>query len=143
MQAVCEGLAAAAATVDSTPELIAHAFTPDSVDPPVVFCAEYDVEFDLSMSRGLDSADITLRVLLGRADDVTSAARLNALLSGAGTGSLKTAIESDRRVNGGTSLGGACDDYRVERVQGMRFYEHASYTYLGAEFRVKVIGRST
>lgn len=142
MQAVCQGLANAAATVDCTPSIIAHAFTPDSVEPPVVFCAEYDIEFDLAMGRSLDSADITIRVLLGRADDKTSAARLNDLLSGSGPGSLKSAIESDRYVRGGTGLAGACDDYRVERAQGMRFYEHGSYTFLGAEFRVKVIGSS-
>ena len=143
LQRVADGLAAAARTVSSDPELITMAYTPDSVETPCCFVAEYDLDFDRAMSRGLDAVDITMRVLVSRADDKSAAARLNALLSGAGGGALKSAIESDRRQNGGTGLAGACDDYRVERIQGMRWYQHDQITYLGAELRVHVIGSST
>lgn len=143
MQAVADGLAAAAATVVSDPALITHAFTPDSVVVPCCFVAEYDVDFDKAMGRGLDAVDFTMRVLVSRTDDKSGAARLNGLLSGSGAGRLKDAIESDRRQNGGTGLGGACDDYRVVQAQGMRWYQHDQITYLGAELRVHVIGSGT
>jgi len=143
LQAVCVGLAAAAAGADVTPSLIAYAYTPDSVETPCCFVAEYEIDYDKAMGRALDVVDVTMRALVGRADDRAAAAALNGLLSGSGTTSLKAAIEADRRQNGGTGLGGACDDYRVERVQGMRWYIHDQITYLGAELRVHVIGSST
>lgn len=140
MQAVAEGLAAAAATVASDPKLITYAFAPDAVETPCCFVAEFDIDFDKTMGRGTDYADFTMRVLVGRADDVSAGRRLNALLSGSGGGALKQAIESNRGPIGAPALGGACDDYHVQRVQGMRWYLHEGTTYLGAEFRVHVIG---
>ncbi len=142
LNAVAEGLARAAATVvTGDEELITVAYTPDSVVTPVCFVAEFDINYDKAMNRGMDEIDYTMRVLVSRSDDKSGAARLNALLSGSGPGSLKTAIESERHNGtGGTSLAGACDDYHVRAVQGMRWYQHDQISYLGAEIRVHVIG---
>jgi len=143
VQALSVALAAAAgtATVPATVgKLTSFPFTPDSVPVPCVFVAEFDVDFDLTMGR-MDTLDFTLRVLVGRADDLSTASVLNGLFSGAGPGSLKTAIESERQSEAdGKSLGGACDDYRVTRMQGMRWYQHNGISYLGGELKVKVIG---
>jgi hypothetical protein len=142
MNAVARGLAAAAENVTSDPALITHAFTPDSLEVPTCFVAEYDIEFDKAYGRALDAADITMRVLVSRTDDKSGAERLNNLLSGHGGTTLKEAIEADRLAVGGTGLGGAADDHHVERIQGMRWYIHDQITYLGAELRIHVIGSS-
>jgi len=145
IQAVCVGLARAAGTTATSGEkLTTFAYTPDSVVTPVCFVAEYDVDFDRTMGRGLDAIDFTMRVLVSRADDKSGAERLNNLLSGSGGPSLKEAIESERQNGpGGTGLGGACDDYHVRAAQGMRWYQHDQISYLGAEIRVHVIGSGT
>lgn len=140
LQAVAEGLATLAATVTCSPPLNAAAFTPDGVAEPMAFCAEIDIDFDKAMRRGLDEVMVTLRVLVGRADDKSAAARLNGLMSGSGPGSLKTRLEAGRIQNGGDALGGACDDFHVQRWQGHRWYEHAGVTYLGGELKIRVIG---
>jgi hypothetical protein len=140
LQAVAEALAAQAATVTCSPALNTFAYAPDSIPEPCAFVAEMEIEFDKAMRRALDEVMVTMRVLVGRADDKAAAARLNGLMSGSGTGSLKTALEADRIPNGGDALGGACHDYHVTRIQGHRWYEHASTTYLGGEWRIRVIG---
>lgn len=145
LHAVSVGLARAAKTAAVSGEkLTTLPYTPDSVVPPMCFVAEYDIDYDKAMGRALDAVDFTLRVLVGRADDLSAAQLLNDLLSGSGGPSLKQAIESERQ-NGpaGTGLAGACDDYHVRAIQGMRWYQHDGISYLGAEIRVHVIGKGT
>ncbi len=145
LQAVSVGLARAAGTAVAAGEkLTTVAFTPDSVVPPMCFVAEYDIDYDKAYGRGMDAVDFTLRVLVSRTDDLSGAQLLNDLLSGSGGPSLKEAIESERQ-NGpsGTGLAGACDDYHVRAVQGMRWYQHDQISYLGADIRVHVIGKGT
>lgn len=144
MWAVAEALAAAAATVDTgaDPALISYAFTPDGIEVPCAFVAEYDVDFHGAYGAGHDVAMMTVRVLVGRADDKSAARRMAALLSGSGGGALKAALESARGAPGEPALGGAADDYVVQQLQGMRWYQHDQYSYLGSEFRVKVVGSS-
>lgn len=140
LQAVAEGLADAAADVTCDPPLNTFAFAPDSVPEPCAFVAEMEIEFDKAHNRGLDEVMVTMRVLVGRSDDKAAAARLNGLMSGSGAGSLKAALEAARGAPGQSALDGACDDFHVTRIQGHRWYEHASTTYLGGEWRIRVIG---
>lgn len=129
IEAVRQGLAANA---DAIADLNCHGFVPDSITEPCFFPAEVDIEYDKSFG-GMDELMITCRVLVGRSDDESSQALLNGYLS-RGAQSIKKAIEAE------PTLGGACDDLRVMRVQGYRYYQHANITYVGAELIVQVIG---
>jgi hypothetical protein len=130
IQAVRTGLANNVRT--AIPELTCYGFVPDSVSEPCFMAGEVDVEYDLSFG-GMDQLMVTCRVLVSRTDDAESQQLLNGYLS-RGASSIKAALEAD------STLSGACDDLRVVRVQGYRFYEHTNATYLGAEIVVQVIG---
>lgn len=121
-------------------KLTCTGYTPDSVVAPCFFVAEVEITYDKAMGRGLDELLYTCRVLAGRADDRSSQRILDAMLSGAGTASLKAAIEAARGAPGQMALGGLADDLHLERVQGYRWYEHQGSSYVGAEFVIKVIG---
>lgn len=77
-------------------KLTATGYTPDSVTEPHFFCGEYSIEFDKAMGRGLDTAELTCRVLVGLADDEAAQRLLDAMLSGSGPASLKQAVEAAR-----------------------------------------------
>lgn len=141
---VRSALAAAARTVvlpDGIPKLTCTGYVPDAVTAPHYFVGEVDVDFDQAMNRGLDKLEFTTRCLVGRQDDRAAQEILDALLSGSGPASLKAAIESARGAPGEMALGGLADDYRVTRVQGYRWYEHAGTQYVGAELIITVVGR--
>ncbi|MFI1030732.1 hypothetical protein [Streptomyces sp. NPDC020951] len=136
-------LAAAAAAVvlpAGVPPLTCTGYVPDAVTEPHFFTAEVEVAFDAAMNRSLDVLEITCRVLVGRGDDRSSQKILDQLLSGSGPASLKAAIEAARGAPGEYALDGAAHDLQVMRVQGYRWYEHGTATYVGAELVVKVIG---
>ena len=115
-------------------------YVPDSVLAPCFFVGEVEVTFDKAMARKLDELLFTCRVLAGRADDQSSQRILDALLSGSGAASLKTAIEAARGGPGEYALGGLAHDLHVQRIQGYRWFEHQGSTYVGAELVIKVIG---
>ncbi|HCA86374.1 MAG TPA: hypothetical protein DEQ61_13240 [Streptomyces sp.] len=115
-------------------------YVPDAVTAPHFFVGEYSIDFDKAMRRSLDEVELTCRVLVGRADDKSAQKTLDALLSGAGTASLKAAIEAARGAPGAYALGGLADDLHLMRMQGYRWYEHAGTQYVGAELIIKVIG---
>ncbi|MFI6270732.1 hypothetical protein [Micromonospora zamorensis] len=127
--AVRSGIAANANTIDG---LNCYGYVPDSISEPAFYAAEVDVTYDTSYG-GDDELTVTCRVLVGRADDEASQRLLDAYLS-RGAHSIKLAIEAE------PTLGGACDDLRVQRVQGYRYYQHQNSTYVGAELVVQVIG---
>lgn len=121
-------------------KLTCSGFTPDSVVAPHFFAGEYTLEFDKAMGRSLDEAELTCRVLVGRADDVSAQRTLDALLAGSGPASLKAAIEAARGAPGDYALGGLAHDFHVTRVQGYRWYEHQGTQYVGAELIIRIIG---
>lgn len=143
MAAIREAIAAAARTVvlpAGVGKLTSFGYTPGSVSAPCFFAAEYSLEFDKAMGRSLDEAELTCRVLVGRADDVSAQRTLDALLAGSGPTSLKAAIEAARGARGEYALGGLAHDLHVTRVQGYRWYEHQGTQYVGAELIIRIIG---
>ncbi|MFJ8163815.1 hypothetical protein ACIRBY_23210 [Streptomyces sp. NPDC096136] len=143
MSAIREAIAAAARTVvlpSGIGKLTCFGYTPDSVPAPCFFAAEYSLEFDKAMGRALDEAELTCRVLVGRADDASAQRTLDALLAGSGPTSLKAAIEAARGAPGEYALGGLAHDLHVTRVQGYRWYEHQGTQYVGAELIIRIIG---
>lgn len=119
--------------------LTCDGYTPDSVNEPHFFVGEFSAEYDKTF-RGMDEAEFTCRVLVGRGDDRAAQEVLDALLSRGGPSSLKSAIEAARGAPGQPALGGLADDLHVTRMQGYRWYEHNGLQYVGAELVVRVIG---
>lgn len=143
ISAVRDAIADAARTITlpaGVPKLTSTGYVPDAVVAPCFFVGEVEITYDRTYGRGTDELMFTCRVLVGRADDRSAQRILDGMLSGAGTASLKAAIEEARGAPGQMALGGLADDLHLERVQGYRWYEHADATYLGAELVIKVIG---
>jgi hypothetical protein len=143
---VREAIAAAARAVvlpTGVGKLTCTGYTPDAITEPHFFVGEVSVTFDQTMGRGLDELEITCRALVGRGDDKAAQKALDALLSGSGPASLKTAIEAARGAPGELALGGLAHDFQVVRVQGYRWYEHQGTTYVGAELIIRVIGEGS
>lgn len=143
ISAVRDAIAAAASVIvlpAGVGKLRCTGYVPDAVVAPCFFVGEVEVSFDRAMGRRLDELLFTCRVLAGRADDRASQRTVDALLSGAGPASLKQAIEAARGGPGEMALGGLADDLHLQRVQGYRWFEHGSATYIGAELVIRVIG---
>lgn len=143
MSAVREAIADAARTVtlpEGLAQLTATGYVPDAVTVPCFFPADYTIDYDRAMNRGLDKVELTCQVLVGIADDRAAQRLLDGLLSGSGPASLKQAIEAARGAPGQPALGGAADDLHVTRLQGYRWYEHQGTTYLGGQLTINIIG---
>ena len=80
---------------------------PDVVVPPCAVVGQLDFTFDIDNARGLDQASVDIFVIVQRISERSGQDKLDNFLAGSGTGSIKTAIESDR------SLGGLVDTLRV------------------------------
>lgn len=144
--AIRDALADAARAVvlpDGIAKLTCTGYVPDAITAPHFFPAEYTVDFDRAMRRALDEMEFICRVLVSRADDRAAQQILDSLLAGAGTASLKQAIEAARGAPGEYALGGLAHDLHVMRIQGYRWYEHQGTQYVGAEIVIKVIGEGS
>jgi len=80
---------------------------PDVVVPPCAIVGQLDFTFDIDNQRGLDQASVDIFVLVQRFSERTGQDKLDLFLAGSGSGSIKTALESDR------TLGGLVDTLRV------------------------------
>ena len=80
---------------------------PDVVVPPCAIVGQLDFTFDVDNARGLDQASVDIFVLVQRISERAGQDKLDLLLAGSGSGSIKTALESDR------TLGGLVDTLRV------------------------------
>jgi hypothetical protein len=80
---------------------------PDVVVPPCAVVGQLDFIFDIDNTRGLDQASVDVFVLVQRISERAGQDKLDLLLAGSGSGSIKTALESDR------TLGGLVDTLRV------------------------------
>lgn len=139
INAVKTGLATQAGTV--TPALNAFGFVPDSIIPPCFFTGEVDIEYDKAFNRGLDELMVTCYILVGYSFSEPAQKLLDGYLKGSGPSSLKAAIEGTPGIP--QTLGGACDDLHVVRVQAYRPYQLGGSDYVGAELIVRVIGSGT
>jgi hypothetical protein len=80
---------------------------PDVIVPPCAVVGQLDFTFDIDNARGLDQASVDVFVIVQRISERTAQDKLDLFLAGSGSGSIKTALESDR------TLGGLVDTLRV------------------------------
>lgn len=101
---VRDGLKTALATITG---LRTYDIIPDGIAPPAAVVGLLSLDFDMSMGRYLDHADIEVMVIVGRMSERAAQDKLDAYLAGSGSGSIKAAIEAD------TTLGGSVQTCRV------------------------------
>lgn len=129
VQSVADGLATRLATITG---MRTSSHVADAVSVPHASIALEGITFDLSMGRGLDQLDFTVRVYASRATDRAGQKSLFSYLSGSGAKSVKAAINGDR------TLGGVAADTHVSAVSNIGVYEAGGTDYYGADFTVTV-----
>ena len=95
------------ANLQTITNLRVYDLIPDVVVPPCAVVGQLDFTFDIDNARGLDQASVDIYVIVQRISERTGQDKLDNFLAGSGSGSIKTAIESDR------TLGGLVDTLRV------------------------------
>lgn len=112
-------------------------FVPDAATPIHFYVGEISIDYDQSFG-GLMDVQVGCRLLTSRADDRSGQATLKKYLSRRGEYSVKAALEGTPGVP--QTLGGACHDLHVRRMQGHRLYRVGEDTFFGAEWIVRVLG---
>ena len=129
ISAIRAGIATNLGTISG---LRTSSFVPDVLNPPVAVVRPDNIAFDTAFARGLDTLEFVVMTIVGRVDERTSQARLDAYCNSTGASSVKRAIESDR------TLGGAVSDLRVTEMRNYTSVSIGDVIYLAAEFVVQV-----
>ena len=106
---------------------------PDVVVPPCAIVGQLDFTFDIDNQRGLDQASVDVFVIVQRISERTGQDKLDLFLAGSGTGSIKTAIESDR------TLGGLVDTLRVISAESGT-YTSGEQSFLSYRYNLTIWG---
>lgn len=91
-----------------------------------------EIDFDVTMGRGLDGSMIEVLVLVPNASDRAAQDKLDTFLATTGAASVKAAIEGD------TTLGGAANNCRVAKAHHYGLHSINDVSYLGVIFDVEV-----
>ena len=112
--------------------LRANAIQPDSPIPPQAVIFPTSITYDRTFKRGLDEYSFTVTLISSRADARNGQAIMDGFCAPTGSGSMKTAIESDR------TLGGACQTLQVTELSAYGSTSIGDTIYLTADFTVIV-----
>ena len=106
---------------------------PDVVVPPCAVVGQLDFTFDVNNARGLDQASVDVFVIVQRISERAGQDKLDELLAGTGSKSIKTALESDR------TLGGLVNTLRVISAESGT-YIAGDQTFLSYRYNVTIWG---
>src|SRR5688572_16788084 len=109
-------------------------YVPDSVAPPAFFPVDVILDYAGALVHGLPQRTVRCQILTSRASDRSGQKLLKEFLAESGSRSLHVALRSD------PTLGGACHDLQLQRVNGYRVYEHQGQKFYGAGLELLVIG---
>lgn len=123
------GIATNLATISG---LRTSAWIPDQINPPIAVVKPDSISYDTAFGRGLDTMEFSVLCIVGRVDERSAQATLDAYCATTGTASIKAAIESD------ATLGSAISDLRVTAMRNYTSLNVGDVTYLAAEFAVTV-----
>ena len=129
ISAIRSGIAANLATITG---LRVSALIPDAPNPPQAVVIPQGITFDKAMHRGLDEYRFTISLVGSRADARSGQTIMDGFCNPTGSGSVKTAIESDR------TLGGAAQTLHVTDVASFGASQIGDTLYLVADFSVIV-----
>lgn len=104
---------------------------PDNPSPPIAVITLANVEYDGAFHGGLVQYNFVVSVIVGRVAEREAQRRLDAFIS-TGSGSFKTAAESDK------TLGGSAYDVRVSEMSSVGAVSLNDATYLAADFSIQV-----
>lgn len=143
MTAILAGIRAGIAgkLTEAIAELQVSPYILSDPTPPYAHVFPDGVMYDLSFQRGHDSYTILLEVGVSNAPgDEGSQMLLDSYLEPFGPSSVKEAVEMPDVEDGRTTLGGACYDLHVVRVEGYRIYvREGRAPVLGAEWTIDVL----
>lgn len=106
---------------------------PDVITPPCAVVGQLDFTFDIDNMRGLDQASVDVYVIVQRISERTGQEKLDNYLAGSGSGSIKTALESDR------TLGGLVDTLRVISAESGT-YASGDQSFLSYRYNLTIWG---
>jgi len=129
IQAIRDRIAVNLATISG---LRTAANVPDLVNPPVAVVSLEQIAYDGAFNQGLTTLDFTIFVVVSRADERTAQRKLNEFVAPTGASSIKSAVESDRRLNNLVA------DLRVRSVTNIGSLQLDDQEYMAAEFAVAV-----
>jgi hypothetical protein len=122
------GLASNMATING---LRVAAEVPDNPSPPIAIVNLKSVQYDLDFARGMTLYNFGVTVIVGRVAERQAQRKLDTYI-GNGDESIKTAIESDKTLNG------SAFDVRVSEMSSVGALLLSEQNYLAAEFAVQV-----
>jgi hypothetical protein len=106
---------------------------PDNPSPPIAIISLQSVTYDMDFSRGMTIYNMRVTLIVGRVAERDAQRKLDQYTD-AGSRSVKTAIESDRQLNG------AAFDVRLSSLDSYGAISLGEQTYLAAEYSVQVYG---
>lgn len=106
---------------------------PDVIVPPCAVVGQLDFTFDIDNARGLDQASVDVFVIVQRISERAGQDKLDELLAGTGSKSIKTAIESDR------TLGGLVNTLRVISAESGT-YNTGDQVFLSYRYNLTIWG---
>ena len=106
---------------------------PDTPVAPCAIVGFLDMNFDSTFARGMDEATVEIDVLVQRFSTRAGQDKLDGLLAGTGSGSVKTAIEGDR------TLGGKVSTLRVLSATSGN-YDAGGNSFLAYRYRITLWG---
>ena len=121
-----------ATNLGTIPGLRTSAWVPDQINPPIAVVKPESISYDTAFGRGLDTMEFSVLCIVGRADERSAQATLDAYCATNGSASIKAAIESD------PTLGSAISDLRVTEMRNYTSLPVGEVTFLAAEFVVQV-----
>lgn len=119
--------------LQTIPTLRIYDVIPDVVVPPCAVVGQLDFTFDVDNARGLDQASVDIFVIVQRFSEQAGQDKLDLLLAGTGTKSIKTALETDR------TLGGLVNTLRVLSAESGT-YQTGDQTFLSYRYNVVIFG---
>ena len=124
---------AIAKNIESISGIRVYDTIPDVVVPPCAIVGQLDFTFDIDNARGLDQASVDVYVIVQRISERAGQDKLDELLAGTGTKSIKTALESDR------TLGGLVNTLRVLTAESGT-YISGDVTFLSYRYNLAIWG---
>lgn len=129
--AVRAGLAARLATISG---LNPYAVAKGQINEPaaVVEPGSPPIVYNETASRGVDTINLVIVLLVSRNIDELAQAKLDAYLAGSGASSIIAAVDGD------PTLGGVADWVNISQVSSYGEVEWGGYKYFGARIPVEV-----
>lgn len=105
---------------------------PDQASPPIAIVSLQSIDYHNAMQNGMTNFIFTVQVIVGRAAEKEAQRRLDQYAEPSGATSVKSAIESDKSLNGN------CQTLIVDSMPSVGSLQMNDQTYLAAEFSVQV-----